>query len=378
MTKQNWMGIVVGILFASSLNGQVGRLEWRNSIELPMMQNGKPSIGVAGPIAGLSNGYLLIGGGANFPDLPPWEGGAKEIQRELFVYSKKGKTVHLLARDTLAEAVAYAASLCLPNGLFVIGGETQDGKTNACHLINFDKDTGKITALRYPDLPAPLSNMGAVCIENKIFIVGGEFQDAVSDQILQLDLNNLAQGWIQVGTLPYAASHLQLLADKSHNLFVVGGRKANKDTASTLYQTVLKSSDGGRHWEKLTEIPFKAAAAVACILPDDGLWLLSADRGTTFHRVETLIFEAKRASDQQEAKQLIEVKNQLQRNHPGFGREIWRYDLSYEKWKKTGELPSNAPVTTTAVVWDDMIVLPSGEVKAGVRSPKILLATFLK
>ncbi|ULT27089.1 hypothetical protein KUH03_10100 [Sphingobacterium sp. E70] len=55
--------------------------------------------------------------------------------------------------------------------------------------------------------------------------MGGEFQDAVSDQILQLDLNNLAQGWIQVGTLPYAASHLQLLADKSHNLFVVGDER---------------------------------------------------------------------------------------------------------------------------------------------------------
>ena len=378
MTKQNWMGIFVGILFASSVNGQVGRLEWHNSIELPMMQNGKPSIGVAGPIVGLTNGYLLIGGGANFPDLPPWEGGVKKIQKEVFVYSRDGEALHLVARDTLAEAVAYGGNLSLPNGLFVIGGEAEEGKTSACRMIQYDSYTKKITALRYPDLPFQLSNMGATHIGNKLFVVGGECQDGVSDQVLQLDLENLAQGWIRVGSLPYAVSHLQLLTDKSNNLIAVGGRKANKDAVSTLYQEVLKSSDGGRHWEKLTEIPFKAAAAVACILPDDGLWLLSADRGTTFHRVETLIFEAKHASDRQEAKRLTQAKNQLQRNHPGFGREIWRYDLSYEKWKKTGELPSSAPVTTTAVVWDDMIVLPSGEVKAGVRSPKILLANFFE
>jgi N-acetylneuraminic acid mutarotase len=220
--------------------------------------------------------------------------------------------------------------------------------------------------------------MGAACIENKLFVAGGEYQDGVSDQLLQLDLKDLNQGWIQVGTLPFPVSHVQLLADKSKNLYVVGGRKANKDATSTLYQALLKSSDGGKHWVKLPDIPFTAAAGVACILPDDGLWLLSADRGGTFHHVETLIVAAKQASDQQKAQQLLDAKNQLQVNHPGFGRDIWRYDLTSEKWEKRGALPSNAPVTTTAVIWDDMIVIPSGEIKAGVRSPEILSATFSK
>jgi N-acetylneuraminic acid mutarotase len=75
---------------------------------------------------------------------------------------------------------------------------------------------------------------------------------------------------------------------------------------------------------------------------------------------------------------LIDAKNKLQVNHPGFGRAVWRYDLKSDEWKRMGDLPSNGPVTTTAVVWGDMIILPSGEVKAGVRTPEILVATFSK
>jgi hypothetical protein len=40
----------------------------------------------------------------------------------------------------------------------------------------------------FPDLPFPLANMGAVVHGNKLVIVGGEKQDTVSDQVLQLDL----------------------------------------------------------------------------------------------------------------------------------------------------------------------------------------------
>jgi len=378
MTKQNWLGIIVGMLFASNVNGQAGRLEWHRSVELPSPQGGKVHAGIAGPIVGLSNGYLLIGGGANFPDLPPWKGGVKKIQKEIFAYVKDGKTLRCVAKDSLSEPIAYGASLSLPIGLFIVGGETSEGKSNACRLIQCNADTKQISTANYPDLPWPLSNTGATYIGNKIFIAGGEGQDTVSDRVLQLDLDDLEKGWICTGHLPYAVSHVQLLADKQGNLYLVGGRKANKDEPSTLYQGLLSSSDGGKHWRKLEDIPFKAAAAVACILPDNGLWLLSADRGDTFHRVETLISEAKKTTDPQKAQQLIASKNQLQVKHPGFGRAVWRYDLKLGEWNRMGDLPAEGPVTTTAVVWDDMVILPSGEIKAGIRTPDILVATFSK
>ncbi len=376
MTKQHWMGIIAGILFTSAVNAQVGRLEWHKGITLPAMQDGKMHIGLAGPIAGVTGDCLLIAGGANFPHLPPWKGGAKEIHKEVFIYRKEGKRLSLTALDSLSVAVAYAASLSLPDGLLIIGGETTGGKTAACRLIKYDSSTKKITVSDYPNLPFPLANMGAVAHGNKLFVAGGETPDAVSDQVLQLDLENLEKGWVCVGKLPYAVSHLQLLSNSQNDLYLLGGRKAHSERPSTLYHELWCSTDNGITWSKRTDIPFSAAAGTACVLPDQGIWLLSADRGNTFHQVEALIFDAKKETNPLQRQKLIDAKNKLQINHPGFGRAIWRYDLHSNKWNRMGDLPSNGPVTTTAVVWDDMIILPSGEIKAGVRTPEILVAIF--
>ena len=46
-------------------------LTWTELPELPV------SLGVAGPFAGVSHDVLIVGGGANFPNGAPWDGGAK-------------------------------------------------------------------------------------------------------------------------------------------------------------------------------------------------------------------------------------------------------------------------------------------------------------
>jgi len=67
-----------------------------------------------------------------------------------------------------------------------------------------------------------------------------------------------------------------------------------------------------------------------------------------------------------------ESKNLLQENHPGFCKEVFRYQIKTDKWTKIGSLPFPTPVTTTAVKWGGTVYIPSGEIKAGVRSSKIL------
>jgi len=43
-----------------------------------------------------------------------------------------------------------------------------------------------------------------------------------------------------------------------------------------------------------------------------------------------------------------------------------------KRWKEAGRLPYATPVTTIAVPWKQWVFIPSGEVKAGVRSPYII------
>lgn len=51
-------------------------IHWDTSLQLPASaENGAPHLGLAGVFAGYADGKLVIGGGANFPDGTPEQGG---------------------------------------------------------------------------------------------------------------------------------------------------------------------------------------------------------------------------------------------------------------------------------------------------------------
>jgi N-acetylneuraminic acid mutarotase len=76
--------------------------------------------------------------------------------------------------------------------------------------------------------------------------------------------------------------------------------------------------------------------------------------------------------------ELILKKNKFQGEHPGFSKEVLFYNVNTNRWKVLGTIPFDVPVTTTAVKWGSQVLIPSGEIKAGVRSPYILSAKILQ
>jgi N-acetylneuraminic acid mutarotase len=54
------------------------------------------------------------------------------------------------------------------------------------------------------------------------------------------------------------------------------------------------------------------------------------------------------------------------------------YNTLTDSWKTIGNIPFDTPVTTTAVKWGNDVIIPSGEIKAGVRSPNILSVKILQ
>jgi len=57
-----------------------------------------------------------------------------------------------------------------------------------------------------------------------------------------------------------------------------------------------------------------------------------------------------------------------------FSKEILLYNTVKDEWAAVGTVPFETPVTTTAVQYRDQVLIPSGEIKAGVRTPRILAA----
>ena len=72
---------------------------------------------------------------------------------------------------------------------------------------------------------------------------------------------------------------------------------------------------------------------------------------------------------------LIYMADSLKENHPGFPKLAWAYHTITDTWTSLGEIPANQ-VTTTAVKWQDRIIIPSGEVRPRVRSNKIWVVSI--
>lgn len=67
----------------SSLNNRYERIEWQQTLSLPT-RDAAPHPGVAGAFSGFIGDYLVIAGGANFPNGMPWENGEKKWHQSLY------------------------------------------------------------------------------------------------------------------------------------------------------------------------------------------------------------------------------------------------------------------------------------------------------
>lgn len=352
---------------------------WHIAGEVPPLPGQEKAIGLAGPIAGISNGVLLLGGGANFPDKFPWLGGRKKYYDDGFVYSSNAEgRLQLIKRFSLPDTLAYAASVSTPEGVVIAGGENEQGAVANVFLAQWlaDRDTVQIRTL--PNLPQPLANSGIAARENTVYLVGGENAQAASSGFYALDIGKAGSRWETLPPLPYAVSHAVVVVagKKNAGLYVLGGRKKNPNGISDLYDAVWRFDLEKRSWQQLISLPYALSAGTGAAFGEEAIYLFGGDRGGTFHKTEELIAAIQAATDPQQQQQLIDSKNELQESHPGFSNEILVYQLSADSWSVAGNIPFDTPVTTTAVTWNGAVILPSGEIRAGVRTNQILSVRF--
>ncbi|MEM7315946.1 MAG: sodium:solute symporter, partial [Planctomycetota bacterium] len=71
---------------------------------------------------------------------------------------------------------------------------------------------------------------------------------------------------------------------------------------------------------------------------------------------------------------LFDKADELKEDHPGFPRMTYAYHTITDTWCESGESPKNH-VTTVPVMWNDRMIVASGEVRPRVRSPGIWSVT---
>ncbi len=370
--------IIAGLIVNGSAVAQhkILKMQWNIAANLPG-QNGNPSVGFAGPVTGNDKGVFIVGGGANFPDSFPWQGGKKKYYNEVYLFHCKKDQLKLVTQKfVLPESIAYPACSPTANGIFYAGGENENGISAKAWLMQWDAKTKKIIFKNLPQLPVPVSNAAATRIGNLVFVAGGETPTDASAQWVCIDLKNIEKGWKPLTNIPHPVSHTVLAALNENQIMLAGGRKKNSNGISDLYHDVYLYDISKNEWQQKASLPYSLSAGTGVSINKDEMVIFGGDRGNTFHEVEKTIAAIKNENDESKKQSLILQKNNLLSTHPGFSKEILHYAISSGKWDTIGEIPFATPVTTTAVEWGSCILIPSGEIKAGVRSPHILQVSF--
>ncbi len=120
-------------------------VKWKELAQLPTPVGAELQEGVAGAYAGMSNGTLLVAGGANFHGARAqsirgqWfahNGFAKAWNPEIYAYRNGGWQQ---TETRLPEGLAYGASFTTGKGMLMVGGEGPDGKPrNDVYMINYN------------------------------------------------------------------------------------------------------------------------------------------------------------------------------------------------------------------------------------------------
>ena len=85
-------------------------LRWSDSVILPPAKGKIIQPGVAGAFAGITDDFLIIAGGANFPEKLPWQGGTKAYQKEIYIFQFVNGSLTYKDNFQLPVALAYGAS----------------------------------------------------------------------------------------------------------------------------------------------------------------------------------------------------------------------------------------------------------------------------
>lgn len=351
-------------------------LKWKIAGQLPVLAGDSFSQGVGGPISGIHRNVLLIGGGSNFPAAKPWQGGQKKYYDQLLVYTCKSDSLipHPVSFK-LPQPVAYSAACTTGSGVFFGGGENANGLLATAYLLQWDfkKQLPHFESL--PPMPEPLTNAVATSMGKKIIIAGGDTKNGTSKKVWLLDLDHLSVGWTSLADLPKPAAFALLLSSSVDQIvYFIGGRLKTSAGVSELSKNVFAYNILSQVWESKSDLPYYLSAGTGVMQPDGNFILLGGEKGTTFSQVERLQQSIVQTTEPSLKQQLLEAKNQLLENHPGFSREILHYNTSSGICTPVGELPFETPVTTLASLWDHAIIIPSGEIRAGIRSTTILLA----
>ena len=305
---------------------------------LPPIPDAAYAKGVSAPFCGVVDDTLLVAGGANFPDKPLLEGGAKRVYADIWAFTG-GAWQHA---GVLPDSTAYGATFAVPGGLVFAGGNVCGTTTDKVYFVKAD---GSVTAL--PSLPEPMEQCGWSQDEDRLYLAGG---------VRTLSVYTCKVGeyrWSKLAQLPSPLVQPVLYA-KGGRLYLWGG--FNPET--------LEVSSEGRVWSQ-------GAWNSAPAIPDDGTFVgatgavLPDGRLAVVGGVNRAVFaKALHNGPEDRIPYLSQDPSWYQ-----FRQAVYVFDG--RSWSLAGSDYTCALAGPGVAAIPGALYVAGGELKPGVRSPRI-------
>jgi len=335
-------GCLLGV-FVSARGDAAEAMTWE---KLPAIPDAE---GFAGTFAGVSNGALIVAGGANIAGEKWGDTFTKQWYDSVFVLEKPDG--EWKCGFKLPRALGYGVSVTTERGVVCIGGS--DSQRHYADVFLLEWRDGRIVTSALHALPKACANMCGAIVGKVIYLAGGiERPDATvaMKTFWKLDLAASAPRWESLEPWPGPERMLAVAGVIGDSFFIFSGAKLKAGADGKAVREFLRDAyrfTPGKGWTRLADMPRAAVAAPSPALSEDGMRvrIVSGDDGT-------------------------KVDFQPVREHPGFPHDVLAYDAERDAWSRAGEVPFSR-ATVPVVRWLGRDVIPNGEARPRVRTSEV-------
>jgi N-acetylneuraminic acid mutarotase len=190
-----------------------------------------------------------------------------------------------------------------------------------------------------------------------IYVVGGQSGQQLDSALnnfwsLDISLQNDTEKfhWQELQSLPTHPRAYNMVTHQRYGdrdcVYVLGGR-AQVDDQVRFLKDVWRFDPRAKSWQRCEDLPRSVTAGIGIGWGEREIYVLGGDDGLLFAKTD-----------------------ELRDQHPGFRKEALAYDTATNVWTSAGATPQNQ-VTTIPVIWNNSIIVASGEVRPRVRTPAV-------
>lgn len=332
--------------------------------------------GTAGAFIGSIGDLIVIAGGSDFNGARPWEGGTKQASSRIFIIKcQDGKYICKECHEaSLPQPLYGGAAASSGKSIWCFGGS--DGNMLNTDILEITVQEGNVSIHKAGTSPESFIPAAACHLKGKIFIHGTEN-----------GANNLyrfspANGsWKKCTPCPAPAISEGAPLVCQHNgkedaIYLIGGRGKDGETFH-LNRNVWEYSPLHDTWSKKAEITIDSQSSAlmyssASAFGSGHIIIAGGDDGEAFLRREALSAKILEAGSP-EARDSLEKALVLEfTGHEGFSDKIFAYHPITDTWITVDSAGTGFPVATTAIKAGNRIIIPSGEIRPGVRKPSVI------